>query len=195
MSNTIKVIMSEISPSDFYISVDIETAGPNSTDYSLLTIGACTVSKPRGSFYVELQPINDKMTPESYAIHRLDIEHLTERGRTPLDAMEEFEHWIKSETPDDAHAIFVAFNAPFDWMFVNDYFHRFLGRNPFGHTALDIKAFYMGLSGVPWHQTSMKYVSPHYLNNREITHHALRDAIDQAEIFEKMLAEAKANAG
>ena len=27
-------------------------------------------------------------------------------------------------------------------MFVNDYFHRFLGRNPFGHAALDLKAFF-----------------------------------------------------
>jgi hypothetical protein len=32
------------------------------------------------------------------------------------------------------------FNAPFDWSFVNYYFHRFTGANPFGFTALDIKA-------------------------------------------------------
>jgi hypothetical protein len=30
-----------------------------------------------------------------------------------------------------------------------------------------------------------------YLNHEEITHHALRDALDQAEIFAKMLEEVK----
>ena len=183
--------MTETAPSDFYISVDIETAGPNPHEYSMLTIGACTISEPRGSFYVELQPLNKKMPPESYAIHHLDIDRLIKRGNPPEQAMKQFEAWILSETPDGHQPVFIAFNAPFDWMFINDYFHRYLGRNPFGHSALDIKAFYMGLSGVQWSQTTMKYVSPRYLNNREITHHALRDAIDQAEIFEQMLAEAK----
>jgi len=183
--------MSELLPSDFYISVDIETSGPNPHQYSMLTIGACTISEPRGSLYVELQPLNKKMTPDAFAIHHLDIDRLLERGLPPEEAMLQFEGWIKSVTPQESQPIFLAFNAPFDWMFVNDYFHHFLGRNPFGHTAIDIKAFYMGLSGVPWSQTTLKYISPIYLNSREITHHALRDAIDQAEIFQQMLAEAK----
>jgi DNA polymerase III epsilon subunit-like protein len=182
----------ETTPVDFFISVDIETAGPNPSQYSMLTIGACTISDPISSFYVELQPINDKITSQSYAIHHLDIHRLAERGHPPIEAMEEFEAWIEDETPEGAHPVFVAFNAAFDWMFVNDYFHRYLGRNPFGHAALDVKSLYMGLSGVPWTQTSMKYISSLYLNNREITHHALRDAIDQAEIFQKIIKEARA---
>ena len=183
-------IMTESPPSDYFISVDIETAGPNPNQYSLLTIGACTIEEPRSTFYVELQPVNDKMTPESYAIHRLDIKRLAERGKSPSEAIAMFEDWILSEIPEECRPVFVAFNAPFDWMFINDYFHRFLGRNPFGHTALDIKAYYMALNSSSWAETSMKYVSPRYLNSREITHHALRDAIDQAEIFQKMLVEA-----
>jgi hypothetical protein len=74
-------------------------------------------------------------------------------------------------------------------MFVNDYFHRYLGRNPFGHTALDIKAFYMGVTGVTWRETSMRTIAPRYLGDRTLTHHALRDALDQAEIFRKLLDE------
>lgn len=185
--------MTEPPITDFYISVDIETAGPNPAQFSLLTIGACTIDEPRATFYEELQPVNDKMTPESYAIHRLDLKRLAERGRSPQEVMSLFEDWIKAETPETSRPVFVAFNAPFDWMFVSDYFHRYLGRNPFGHTALDIKAFYMALSGVSWTETGMKNVSSRYLDSREITHHALRDAIDQAEIFQKMLAEAKVN--
>ena len=183
--------MSEPPAIDFYISVDIETAGPNPGQYSLLTIGACTISEPRGTFYIELQPVNDRITPESYAIHRLDVKHLAERGTPPAEAMAEFEAWVQRETPEGHRPVFVAFNAPFDWMFVSDYFHRFLGRNLFGHTALDIKAFYMALTGSTWSETSMKYVSPRYLESREITHHALRDAIDQAEIFQNMIKQAE----
>jgi len=76
-------------------------------------------------------------------------------------------------------------------MFVSDYFHRFLGRNPFGHAALDVKAFYMGLTGARWSETGMRHVAPRYLDGRQLTHHALRDAQDQAELFRRMMAEAE----
>jgi len=36
----------------------------------------------------------------------------------------------------------------------------------------------------------MRSVAARYLGNRKLTHHALRDAQDQAELFQKMLAEA-----
>jgi len=76
-------------------------------------------------------------------------------------------------------------------MFVNDYFFRYLGHNPFGHTALDIKSFFMGLAGVTWEETTKRYIVPRYLSNQQFTHHALRDAMDQGQIFSKMLEEAK----
>jgi ribonuclease T len=107
--------------------------------------------------------------------------------------MSSFEAWLKCVTPEGATPIFVAFNAPFDWMFISDYFYRYLGRNPFGHSAVDIKAYYMGMSHVPWDETTMKQLAPRYLGSREATHHALRDAIDQAEMFRKMLADVHGN--
>jgi DNA polymerase III epsilon subunit-like protein len=174
-----------------YISVDVETAGPNPSLYSLLTIGACTIEERPRTFYVEVKPVNDKITPESFAIHRLDLKRLAERGVQPAIAMANFETWLKTEVPPDQTPVFVAFNAPFDWMFVNDYFHRFLKRNPFGHSAIDIKAFYMGLTGSPWSETSMRSIGPRYLRDQQLTHHALRDAVDQGEIFRKMLSEAR----
>lgn len=174
-----------------FISVDVETAGPNPSLYSLLTIGACSMGERPDTFYVELRPVNDKITPEAYATHRLDMKRLAERGKPPEQAMAEFEAWLKKQTPEGQKPIFLSFNAPFDWMFINDYFQRYLGRNPFGHAALDIKAFYMGLSGVRWDETSMRSIAPLYLRDLQLTHHALRDALDQAEIFRKMLAESR----
>lgn len=172
---------------EFYISVDVETAGPNPSQYSLLTIGACTILDHQSTFYVELKPVNMNFVPEALAISHLSMERLAERGLEPAEAMRSFEAWLRAETPAETHPLFVAFNAPFDWMFVADYFHRFLGRNPFGHAALDIKAYYMGFSGVSWEETMMHHVSKRFLGERELTHHALRDAMDQAEIFRKMM--------
>jgi DNA polymerase III epsilon subunit-like protein len=178
-------------PLEAFISVDVETAGPNPGDYSLLTIGACTITEPQHTYYAELRPVNNRFVPEALAISRLSMERLAERGLSPKTALAQFEDWLKEQAPGNQKPVFVAFNAPFDWMFLNDYFHRFLGRNPFGHTALDIKSFYMGLTGVPWEETSMQYVSARYLGNQQLTHHALRDAMDQAMIFRKMLAQAR----
>ncbi len=85
----------------------------------------------------------------------------------------------------------VGFNAPYDWAFIDHYFLQFLGENPFGHTALDIKAFYMGLTGCPWDETSMVYVSPRFLKGEQLPHNALADARMQAELFRQLLAQAR----
>jgi DNA polymerase III epsilon subunit-like protein len=174
-----------------YVSVDIEAAGPSPGQYSLLSIGACLVSDPQRTFYAELQPVNDNALPEAMAVSGLSLEQLVENGLPPAEAMARFEAWLGGAVASDREPIFVAFNAPFDWMFVCDYFHRFLGRNPFGYKALDVKAFYMGLTGVPWAETSMRRVAARYLGDRQLTHHALRDAQDQAVLFRRMLAEAE----
>lgn len=174
-----------------YVSVDVETAGPNPGLYSLLSIGACTLAKPPQTFYVELQPVNDNQTPEAHAVHGLSLEALAKDGLPPAEAMQRFETWLASATPPGGKPLLVSFNAPFDWMFICDYFHRYLGRNPFGHSALDIKAFYMGWSGSSWGETSMSHVSRRYLGNQQLSHNALRDALDQAEVFRRILAEAR----
>ncbi len=170
-----------------YISVDIESSGPHPGLYSLLSIGACLVSDPRCTFYVELQPLNENATEEALLVSGLSLARLAEKGTPPAEAMAQFDQWLAAEAPRDHRMVFVAFNAAFDWMFVHEYFHRYLGRNPFGHSALDIKAFYMGMSGSQWQETGMRQISRKYLGDRQLTHNALRDAIDQAEIFQKLL--------
>lgn len=172
-----------------YISVDIETSGPNPHDYSVLSIGACTLPKPRKTFYIELIPTSDQATVEAMAVNRLSLQKLAHQGLAPEKGMRQFENWLAQVVLEQS-PIFLAFNAPFDWMFVNDYFHRFRGHNPFGHTAIDIKSFYMAIAGVTWSQTSMDYIARRYLGDRHLSHHALQDAIDQADIFLKMLLEA-----
>jgi DNA polymerase III epsilon subunit-like protein len=172
-----------------YISVDIETAGPNPSDYSLLAIGACDVEDIDQSFYIELQPAHQQMTDESFTVHGLSLATLMQRGLPPKEGMARFATWIGETTPSGKRPVLVALNAPFDWMFVNDYFHHYLGHNPFGHAALDLKAFFMGVSKLPWEKTNLEEMSNRYLHGRVLSHHALQDAIDQAEIFRGLLTE------
>ncbi len=147
------------------------------------------------AFYIELQPVTGRAIPGALAISGLSMQALAETGTPPTRAMALFEDWLDRTVPPAHRPVFVALNAPFDWMFVNDYFHRCLQRNPFGHSALDIKAFYMGLTGAHWAQTSMRALAGRYLGGRKLTHNALQDAKDQAEIFFHILAEARARFG
>jgi DNA polymerase III epsilon subunit-like protein len=172
-----------------YICVDVETSGPIPGDYSLLSIGACTIFEPQSTFYIELRPINKKITAESINVHQLSIQRLMLEGVVPEEALQRFEEWLTSVTTTSKQPVFVAFNAAFDWMFINYYFIHYLGHNPFGHAALDIKAFYMGQAGVPWSQTSWRYISPQFAEKPQLTHHALQDALDQAELFKKIHGE------
>ena len=172
------------------ISVDVETAGPNPSQYSLLAIGACCVFNPERNFYIELKPVNPAFRPEALESSGLSLEKLVLEGVEPEEAMQRFESWLQEVLPSGKHLVFAGFNAPFDWMFVNDYFHRFLGRNPFGHAAIDIKSYYMGFAKVPWAETTMRFLGPRYLNQPALSHHALSDALDQGEIFRKLLLEA-----
>jgi DNA polymerase III epsilon subunit-like protein len=176
---------------EIYISVDVETAGPNPANYALLSIGAVKVGGPERSFYIELKPDRDAQTEEAAGVHGLSLAALAQSGAEPADAMQRFADWLR-ETCGAREPIFVAFNAPFDWMFVNDYFHRYLGRNPFGHRALDIKALFMGLHGVAWGDTSFIQVSAHYGRADGLPHHALEDARLGAELFAAMLTDLKA---
>ena len=175
------------SPKEFFIVVDIEASGPSPSNYAMLSIGAATIVEPRQTFYIELQPDAEERTEEAMGIHGLSWEQLLSEGIAAHEAMQKFEHWLQQVLPLDAVPVFTAFNAPFDWMFVNDYFHRYLGRNPFGYKALDIKAFYMGLAGVTWEETSHKHVSQCYFKGHDLSHHALEDAIMEAELFAAIL--------
>ena len=178
-------------PTEFYISVDVETSGPNPGLYSMLSIGACTLDESRQVFYVEMKPDKPGFEPEAVRISQLSLERLAAEGMEPTQAMQRFADWVAQCTPTGSTPLFLGFNSPFDWMFVCDYFQRFLGLNPFGHTAIDIKSFYMGLFGTTWLETSMSFIAPRFLDVRRLTHNALQDAIDQAAIFKQLLMESK----
>jgi ribonuclease T len=166
-----------------YISVDIEASGPIPGEYSMLTIGACLVDADDVTFEARLQPLNRNAVPEAMQVTGLSLDELERTGRAPADAMSAFRGWIAQAAQDGTKPVFVGLNAPFDWSFVNYYFHRFLGDNPFGFAALDIKALYMGATGCTWDQTGSSQMAQRLHPRRSSTHEALEDALYQAELF------------
>jgi DNA polymerase III epsilon subunit-like protein len=171
---------------EIYISVDIETAGPVPGEYSMLSLGACVVYDTPQTFYVELRPVTERFVPEALAVAGLSLTELAKHGTDPTVGMTQFEQWVNG-VANGGHPVFVAFNATFDWMFMSYYFHRFLGRNPFGISGLDIKAYYMGKLNTTWEQTTKCNIKPEFLSGRKHTHNALDDALEQADIFRKIL--------
>jgi ribonuclease T len=169
-----------------YISVDIEASGPIPGKYSMLALGACTIGETPNSFYRELKPITDNYVSEAMKVNKLSLEKLSRDGQQPKVVMLEFKEWIELQSNGNA-AVFVGFNAGFDWQFVNWYFHTYLGENPFGIAALDIKAYYMGKIGCKWSQTKAKEIIDKYQIDIKQTHNALDDARAQACIFSKLL--------
>ena len=176
-----------------FISVDVETAGPTPGDYAMISIGACPVDEPERGFYIELKPDRDAVVPSALEVSGLSMETLAAEGTDPAEAMREFAQWIRDVVPPQTHRpVFVGFNAVFDWMFVNEYFVRYGIENPFGHGGLDIKSYYVGMMGSTWEQTSMRHLSPKYLAGRPLSHNALGDARDQAELFRRISEDAAA---
>ena len=155
----------------------------------MLSLGAVVVGDPKRTFYVELKPVNDKFVPDAMKVIGRTLQDFTKSGRDPKAAMTAFRDWIVS-VAKAAAPVLVGFNATFDWAFVNFYFHEYLGANPFGFGGIDIKSYYMGMTGCAWEDTRSSRVRSEFKGPSAHTHNALDDAIEQAEMFRRMIAKA-----
>jgi ribonuclease T len=168
---------------EVFISVDVETSGPIPGEYSLLTIGAVNVDDLSQTFECALKPVSRNADPKAMEVIGLSLDELDRTGLAPQEAMSLFGQWLVEVVDVNESAVFVGFNAPFDWSFINYYFHRFTGGNPFGFSALDIKAYYMGRTGCSWSDTRSSKIAAALHPATRGTHVALDDACYQAELF------------
>jgi len=130
-----------------------------------------------------LKPINNNADPKALEVTGLSLESLAKTGLAPEAAMKGFGMWLSEIVPADHVPVFVGFNAPFDWSFINYYFHKFTRANPFGFSALDIKAYYMGAAGCGWVDTRSSAMDAVLKPSKRGDHNALHDAQYQAELF------------
>jgi ribonuclease T len=173
---------------EVYFSVDIEASGPVPGEYSMLSLGACLVEALDQTFYAELRPISDRFVPAALEVTGFDLRDLSVNGQPPGDVMQNLFDWVVAQSPAGT-PVFVGFNASFDWSFVNWYFHKFLGKNPFGVAPLDIKGYYMGLAGCLWDETRSSKLPENLKPSRagQTPHNALSDALYQGELFRRMM--------
>ena len=126
-----------------YIMVDVETDGPIPADYSMICFGAIIVDEFLDkTFYGRLKPICDQWLPKALEISGFTRQE-TMNFDDPKTVMEHFRNWISEHS--NKQPIFISDNNGFDWQFVNYYFHRFLGNNPFGHSSTNLGSLYKGL--------------------------------------------------
>lgn len=172
-----------ISEHEVFISVDIETSGPIPGEYSLLSIGACMVDDDSQAFEIKLKPVNLNAIPAAMEITGLSFDTLAREGTSSVEAMHQFRDWVVQVSGTGGTPVFVGLNASFDWSFINYYFHHYLGENPFGFAALDIKSLFMGATGCDWKGTRSSKMASLLRPVLHGTHDALHDARYQAEIF------------
>ncbi len=175
---------------EIFISLDVETSGPIPGDYSMLSLGACVVGESKEEFYVELKPLNNNAVPEALKVTGFNMDELSKSGVLPEVAMSMLKKWVL-QVSNGASPVFVGFNAGFDWSFVNWYFIHFMGENIFGFAPLDIKSYYMGLTGCRWTETKSSQILPEYQPAVSGNHNALADAKSQGEMFQKMRGKAR----
>jgi hypothetical protein len=175
-----------------YISVDIEASGPIPGDYNLLSVGLSVVGEeddPEKCFYIELKPMNDNFIPEAMEhVGGLTLEGLRETGVDPKEAMEQIEAWLAKVTPAGYRPVHVAWPSSFDFMWTHWYFIHFLGRDPFGHSGVDIRSYAMGALELDYEAANKRTLSRRGIRSKyKHTHNALDDAKGQGSIFYKIL--------
>ncbi|HEX4116419.1 MAG TPA: 3'-5' exoribonuclease [Solirubrobacteraceae bacterium] len=185
---------------DIYISADIEADGPIPGEFSMLAFGLAVAATFDGeaftshapseqTLYRELKPIAARFEPAALKAARLDRAALARDGVEPEAAMRDAVDWItaQAERAGGARPVLVGYPVVFDWMFLHWYFVRFVGESPFGFSgALDIKTMYHQKARVIMDDAGRNDLPAELQASHPHTHNALDDAIEQAEIFNRL---------
>ncbi len=174
-----------------YIDVDIEADGIAGHG-SMLSIGA---QSPTGtSFYSEIKPISDEFKSGNKQFceeHGLERERLLREAPDFTEVITHFDTWLKElKEVTGKQPVFTAFNAAFDWAFVDLYFVKAgFERNPFGIAPFDLKSLSLPLTGEwDWDMTSKSKLPDIIIPEGDFTHHALEDAQYQQKLHFGMAA-------
>jgi DNA polymerase III alpha subunit (gram-positive type) len=158
-----------------YIVVDVEADGPIPHEYSMVCFGAIVVDESLDkTFYGKTKPISQNYIKDALAVSGFSREEHMEFD-DPKEVMENFEKWLKENSKNSP--VFISDNNGFDWQWINFYFHKFLGRNPFGFSSRRIGDLYCGLvkNGSANREWKRKYrITRH-------THNPVDDAKGNAE--------------
>lgn len=180
---------------DVYFSADVETDGPIPGPFSMLSFAMvyagsfdgkrfCRPQKYEKVLYKEVKPISEDFQQEALNVNGLDRSRLCVEGETPEEALADAYRWVK-EAAGQANPVLVAYPLSFDWTWLYWYFIRFSKHgSPFGYSqCFDIKTALAVKAGIPISEARRSRLNPILVPKHSHTHHAIDDAIEQAEIF------------
>jgi hypothetical protein len=161
------------------ISVDVEADGPCPGLYNMVSFGAVLVDGDLSTTFYSgiIKPTFDDYIPEALAVSGVTRAEQME-GVEPLEAMTKFAEWTKENCK--TRPIFYSDNNGFDWQFINWYFHKFYGSNPYGFSSQNIGSLYKGI--VRNRRKNFKH-----LRKTKHTHHPVDDAKGNAEAILHMI--------
>lgn len=172
---------------DIYVSTDIEADGFAPGLNSMLSFGSAAFLEDKtllDTFSANLETLPEatmhpqtekwwKTQPQAWQACR-------ENAQPPHIAMHAYYHWLE-QLP--GKIIFVAYPLAFDFRFIDYYFHRFVGKNPFGFSAIDIRSYVMGMHNIPFRKAGIHHFPKDWFDELQHTHIALDDAIEQGTVF------------
>ncbi len=187
---------------DLIFSADVEADGPIPGPYSMLSFGLCVIGvvapdrtfiardARANAFYRELRPISDDFLPQALGIGGLDRDRLVESGADPATAMTDAAEWVTGNaTAEKMRPVLVGWPAAFDWMFLHWYWVTFCKvGDPFGHAGvLDIKTLAWWRTGFVLDRLAKSQLPAAIQPTSRHTHHALDDAVEQGELFVRLM--------
>lgn len=95
------------------------------------------------------------------------------------ETFEAFAAWLKKF---EGRPLFVSDNVAYDWQWINFYFWKYFGENPFGHSGRRISDFYAGLVGDFYNTQKWKR-----LRVTKHDHNPVHDALGNVEAFKRLL--------
>lgn len=164
-----------------FIVVDVEADGPCPGLYSMVSFGAVLVTpnlEDPNIFYGETSPVTNNYTPE--ALDVIGINRAIHKNYTKPDyTIPKFYNWLSDidyEATKNGKMKFISDNPAFDWQWINYYFHKYKGTNPFGFSARRIGDIYSGANKDLYDSTSWKK-----WRKTSHNHNPVNDALGNAE--------------
>lgn len=126
-----------------YIVIDVESDGPIIGDHSMVCFGAVVVEPSLSkTFYGQTKPISKIWVPDALAVSGFSREE-HEKFDDPVKVMSEFAEWLKINSV--GNPILISDNNGYDSSWINYYFWKFYGNNPFGWSSRRIGDLYCGM--------------------------------------------------
>lgn len=159
--------------------VDIEADGNLLGTNSMVCFGAVIVEEGlQRTFYGKTRPISSEYDPEALSVSGFSREE-HETFDDPKEVMIAFRDWLKENVGDKP--ILISDNNGFDASWINWYFLKYLGNNPFGWSSRRLADLICGFE-------KDAYFKWKWMRDTNHDHNPVNDSRGNAEVLLKYIA-------